>query len=40
VTRDRAHVLSEGAVSAADIEAVATGATPWGQRPADPRGGE
>jgi len=34
VTRDRAHVLSEGAVSAADIEAVATGETPWGQRPA------
>jgi len=33
VTRDRAHVLSEGAVSAADIEAVATGATPWGRRP-------
>lgn len=33
VTRDRAYVLSEGAIPAADIEAVASGETAWGARP-------
>lgn len=33
VTRDQAEVLREGAIPAADIEQVATGAVAWGTRP-------